>query len=55
MLNDLAYSSFEVLRIKIRPISLPRGLSSIVVGTVYHPPSADNSAMLSYLMNCLVY
>ena len=32
---------------------LPRGFSSIVVGTVYHPPRADNTAMLNYLMDSL--
>ena len=49
---DLVDSSFEVLWIKIRPTRLQRGLGSIVIGTVYHPSSTDNSAMLSYLMNC---
>ena len=53
LFDDLTDFSFEVLWIKICPTRLPRGLSSIVVGTVYHPPRADNTAMLTYLMNSL--
>ncbi len=54
LLDDFLPSScLEVLWIKIRPNRLPRGVSSIVVGTVYHPPRADNTAMLTYLMDSL--
>jgi hypothetical protein len=56
LLNDLlpsSTSSLEVLWIQIRPNRLPRGFSNIVVGTVYRPPRADNTAMLNYLMDSL--
>ena len=46
--------SFEVLWIKLRPTRLPRGISSIVAGVVYHPPQATNSMMLDYLTKCLM-
>ena len=49
LLDDLTEFLFQVLWIKIRPTRL----RSIVVGTVYHPPRADNSAMLTYLMDSL--
>ena len=31
----------------------PRGFSSIVIGIVYHPPSADTKSMLEYLFKSL--
>ena len=46
--------SFEVLWIKLRPTRLPRGISSIIAGVVYHPPQAINSMMLDYLTKCLM-
>ena len=51
--SNLADFSFEVLWIKIRLTRFSRGLSSIVDRTVYHPPRADNFAMLTYLMDSL--
>ena len=53
LLDDLFEPSFEVIWVKIRPDRLPRGFSNVIVGTVYHPPSSNNSAMLNYLWNCL--
>ena len=43
----------EVLWVKLRPTRLPRGVSNIVIGVVYHPPNAVNSRMLDYLSKCL--
>ena len=43
--------SLEVLWIKLRPFRLPRGISSIIAGVVYHPPKATNSMMLDYWAN----
>ena len=55
ILEDLKdESGMEVLRAKMRPTRLPRGVSSIITGLVYHPPKAVNSAMLDYLKICLV-
>ena len=44
----------EVLWMKLRPTRLPRGISSIVAGVVYHPPKAANSPMLDYLTKCQI-
>ena len=38
---------------KLRPARLPRGCNSIVVGTLYHPPSASDPAIMEYLIKCL--
>ena len=55
VLEDLEdESGMEVLWAKMRPTRLPRGVSSIITGLVYHPPKAVNSAMLDYLTRCLV-
>ena len=47
--------SFEVLWVRICPPRLPRGISSIVVGTVYHPPRAgyNDRQMSDYLLESL--
>ena len=45
--------NFEVLWVKIRPKWLPRGIPTINVGTIYHPPSATNSLILNYLCESL--
>ena len=38
---------------KLRPARLPRRCNSIVVGTLYHPPSASDTAIMEYLIKCL--
>ena len=38
---------------KLRPARLPRGCNSIVVGTLYHLPSASDPAIMEYLIKCL--
>ncbi|EDO26094.1 predicted protein [Nematostella vectensis] len=53
VLEDLMDDEFEVLWIQLRPSRLPRGITSIVVGLVYHPPSAADMPMLEYLHSCL--
>lgn len=53
VLEDLQDQNYEVLWIKLRPTQLPRGFSFIVVGNVYHPPSANNQDLLQYLHSCL--
>ena len=47
LLGDLEdeNGSFEVLWIELRLTRLPRGVSSIITGVVYHPPTATNVAM----------
>lgn len=46
-------TSLEVLWFKLCPYRLPRGLSCIIIGTVYHPPSANDEVMRSYLVDQL--
>ena len=53
ILDDLHDPSFEILWIKLRPTRLPRGCTSIVVGTLYHPPSVSDLAIMEYLTKCL--
>ena len=53
VLSDIMNESFEVLWVKIRPKQLTRGISSIIVGNVYHPPSVSDSSILDYLYESL--
>ena len=53
VLSDFMDKNFEVLWVKIRPKRLPRGIPSIIVGTVYHPPNAIDSLILNYLYESL--
>ena len=46
-------TSIEVLWCKSCPRRLPRGFSYIIVGVVYHPPTADDQQMMNYLINTL--
>lgn len=52
-LEDLMDDQFEVLWTQIRPTRLPRGITSIVIGTLYHPPSATDTPIPDFLYNCL--
>ncbi|XP_022780073.1 uncharacterized protein LOC111321455 [Stylophora pistillata] len=52
-LAELQEPSFEMLWAKLRPFRLPRECNSIVVGTLYHPPSASDPAIMEYLIKCL--
>ncbi|PFX15723.1 hypothetical protein AWC38_SpisGene20057 [Stylophora pistillata] len=52
-LAELQKPSFEMLWVKLRPFCLPRGCNFIVVGTLYHPPSASDPAIMEYLIKCL--
>ena len=49
LLKEVMDRNFEVLWVQVRPYRLPRGVQSIVVGTVYHPPAAQDSLMINYL------
>jgi hypothetical protein len=44
IVQDLLDSNFEIVWVHIRPTRLPRGIPSIIIGTLYHPPSANNQA-----------
>ena len=53
VLSNIMNESFEVLWVKTRPKRLPRGISSLIVGTVYHPPGASDPLILDYLYESL--
>lgn len=53
ILSDLRNDDHEVLRIDIEPRRLPHNFSNIIVGVVYHPPSADDNTMKEYLLSSL--
>lgn len=53
IIEDIMDRKFEVVWTQIRPSRLPRGITSIIVGVVYHSPSAADPPMLDYLYNCL--
>ena len=54
VLEDLADDFLEVLWLDLRPPQLWRGVNNIIVGVAYHPPTAQNSEMLTYLIKCLL-
>jgi exonuclease III len=46
-------SDLETLWITARPPKLPRQFSTLVIGTIYHPPGANNSLMKYHITTCL--
>ena len=53
LLMTLWTEGLRVIWTQIRPSRLPRGITSIVIGVVYHPPNAADPPMLDYLYDCL--
>ena len=53
LLMTLWTEGLRVIWTQIRPSRLPRGITSIVIGVVYHPPNAADPPMLDYLYHCL--
>ena len=52
LIKDYLDSEIESIWLNIRPYRLPRGTSSILVATVYHPPSSSieqNTLLISHL------
>ena len=50
---DLQVHDIEVLWVWLRPRRLPRGTPCAIIGTIYHPPKADDKEMLAYLSTTL--
>lgn len=46
-------NSAEVLWVKLTPNRLPRGYSCLVVGVIYHPPTANDQILINYLLDAL--
>ena len=53
ILHELHNPSFEVLWIKLQHKRLPRGITGIVIGRIYHPPCPDDQSRNDYLINSL--
>ncbi len=53
LLAHLQVNNMEVLWVWLRPKRLPRGVPCVIIGTIYHPPNADDSEMLDYLSTTL--
>ena len=54
-LAHLQVNNIEVLWAWLRPMRLPRGVFCIIIGTIYHPPNADDNEMLTYFSNHSYY
>ena len=52
-LSALETNNFETIWLLYRQARMPRAVSHVVVGAVYHPPSADDRAMTAHLLDCL--
>ena len=52
-LETMEDDQFEVLWILTRQPKIPRDISHILIGVVYHPPGNDNWALSQYLIRCL--
>jgi len=52
-LSSLTHANLEVLWLLYRPHSMPREVTHILNGAVYHPPKANNAEMLDYLINSI--
>ena len=48
ILEERHVPDYEILWIRVSPTRLLQGFSSIIISTVYRPPSADNKSMLEY-------
>jgi hypothetical protein len=48
-LKEIESHEYESLWLLLKPHRLPRGLNSIVLGIVYHPPGSDDKALLAHL------
>ena len=53
ILSQYHSDQFEVLWVKVRPYRFQRGVSCIIIGTIYHPPSANDRNMIDFLIEQL--
>ena len=49
ILSQYHSDQFEVSWVKVRPYRFPRGVSCSIIGTIYHPPSANDRNMIDFL------
>ena len=52
-LSHLTHANLEVLWLLYRPHSMPREVTHVTIGALYHPPKANNAEMLDYLVSTM--
>jgi hypothetical protein len=52
-LSELEKPEFECLWFLLRRPAMPRNVSHIAIGVVYHPPDAASSPMSAYILDCV--
>jgi len=52
-LHSYESNDLEVMWLLCRETRMPRCLSHILIGAVYHPPNANHHIMLTYIIDCL--
>ena len=52
-LKEIECHEYESLWLFLKPHRLPRGLNSIVLGIVYHPPGSDDKALLTHFIESI--
>ena len=51
--SEIECDNFETLWITVRPCRMPREISHIILGVIYHPPGANNYEMSNHIINSL--
>ena len=52
-MTELESPNVESVWLLYRRPRMPRALSHVVVGIIYHPPSADDRVMIAHILDCL--
>jgi hypothetical protein len=52
-LKELSHPEVESLWLLIKPSRLPRGINSIILAAIYHPPKSDDRVLLTHLIESL--
>ena len=52
-LNHYSVANLETLWILCRYPRMPRSLTHILIGVIYHPPDGDKHSMISHILDCL--
>ena len=52
-LSALESNNVETIWLLYRRPRMPRAVTHVIIGAVYHPPSADDSVMTTHIISCL--
>jgi hypothetical protein len=52
-LKELSHPEVESLWLLIKPSRLPRGIISIILAAIYHPPKSNDRVLLTHLIESL--